>query len=189
MGLYSWIWMSRLCSRASLMHSSSDINRVLRRCGGSNASGDRLVDAAWAGAGVWPVDCGWFVLVVCAFASSAAPQANKRQRIRFDAIRPEECLIRRDSSNNRMSQVRFCSNSEESDFPSWLRYEIHNSWASACCSFQTVVDGVPFTGFRQRFHNDPFRAKLIALVQLRVNRPRKCLGIVRDHAHAPEIFM
>ena len=53
---------------------------------------------------------------------------------------------------------------------------------------QPVGDARPFRHFRRRLHNDQLRARLVATVQLRINRPRKRLRIVRNDAHAREIF-
>ena len=58
------------------------------------------------------------------------------------------------------------------------------SFYLACSrSFQTVGNRQPFTGFGQRLHDDQLSAGFIALVQLVIDRPGECLGVVRDHAY------
>ena len=53
---------------------------------------------------------------------------------------------------------------------------------------QPVGDARPFRQFRRRLHHDQFRACLVAAVQLRVNRPRKRLRVVRNDTHPRKIF-
>ena len=55
-------------------------------------------------------------------------------------------------------------------------------------AFQPVGNALPFRGFRWRFDHNPFRARLVAPVQLGVNRPRECLGVVRDYTYAGKFF-
>src|SRR6266568_4795812 len=45
---------------------------------------------------------------------------------------------------------------------------------------QTIRNRPPFTGFRHGFHHDQLRARLVATMQFRVNRPSERLRIVRD---------
>ena len=53
---------------------------------------------------------------------------------------------------------------------------------------QPVGDAGPLRQIRRRLDDNPFRAGLVAAVQLRVNRPRKRLRVARNHAHPREIF-
>ena len=56
------------------------------------------------------------------------------------------------------------------------------------CPPQPVGNARPLRRFRRRFDNDPSRARRVAAVQLRVNRPRKRLCVMRNHAHPRKMF-
>jgi len=51
------------------------------------------------------------------------------------------------------------------------------------CPPQPVGNARPLRRFRRRFDDDQSRARRVTTVQLRVNRPRKRLGGMRNHAH------
>ena len=56
------------------------------------------------------------------------------------------------------------------------------------CPPQPVGNARPLRRFRRRFDNDQSRARRVAAVQLRVNRPRKRLRVMRNHAHPRKMF-
>ena len=53
---------------------------------------------------------------------------------------------------------------------------------------QPVGDAGPPRRFRRRFNDDQLRARRVAAVQFRVNRPRKRLRIMGNHAHPGKIL-
>jgi hypothetical protein len=53
---------------------------------------------------------------------------------------------------------------------------------------QPVRDARPFRQIRRCFHDNQIRARLVAAVQLCINRPGECFCIVGYHAHAGKIF-
>ena len=56
------------------------------------------------------------------------------------------------------------------------------------CPPQPVGNARPLRRFRRRFDNNQVRARLVATVQLRVNRTRKRLRVMRNHTHPRKIF-
>ena len=53
---------------------------------------------------------------------------------------------------------------------------------------QPVCDARPFRRIRRGLDDNQLRASLVATVKFRVERPRKRLRVMRNHAYAAEIF-